>query len=73
VFKVVDGEVVGTKGTGVGRVLNGFNDGSLSERRKGVVKGVFLVEFTNDFAGGSVGGVAGNGGKLFVEGIGYVF
>ena len=73
VFKVEDGEVVRTKGTGVRGVFDGVNDGSLGERRKGVVKGVFLVEFADDFAGGSIGGMARNGGKLLVKGVGNVF
>jgi hypothetical protein len=73
VFKVVDGEVVRTKGRGVRGVFDGVNNGSLGERRKGVVKGMILVEFTDDFAGGSIGGMARNGGKLLIKGVGNVF
>jgi hypothetical protein len=73
VFEVVDGKIVRTKGRGVWGFFDGVNDGSLSERRKGGIERMFVVEFSDDFAGGFVGGVAGNGGKLLVEGVGYVF
>jgi hypothetical protein len=73
VFEVVDGEIVRTKGTGVGGFLDGINDGSFSKGRKGGVERMLVVEFSDDFAGGFVGGVAGNGGKLLVERVGYVF
>ena len=73
VFEVVDGKIVRTKGGEVGGFFHGVNDGSLSERRKGGVERMLVVEFSDDFAGGFVGGVAGNGGKLLVEGVGNVF
>ena len=61
VFEVVYGEVVGTYGTGVGGFGDGISDGVDCEREEKRVDWVFTVNFADDFAGGTVGGVAGDG------------
>ena len=70
-LKELDSEAIGSDGTRVAAVPNGLGNGVGGEGREVAVEWAGSFEVSFDYSGLGIGGVADDGGKLFIEGGGY--